>query len=68
MFMSDLANMPWSLVLPIVVLQLILMVVALVDLIRHQRTNGPFIMWIFIILLGNIIGSILYFIFGRKQA
>ncbi|HEX5564908.1 MAG TPA: PLD nuclease N-terminal domain-containing protein [Sporosarcina sp.] len=68
MFMSDLANIPWSLVLPIVVLQLILMVVALVDLIRHQRTNGPFIMWIFIILLGNIIGSILYFIFGRKQA
>ncbi|MFC5603707.1 PLD nuclease N-terminal domain-containing protein [Sporosarcina koreensis] len=66
--MSELANIPWSLVLPLLVLQLILMVVALVDLIRHQRTNGPFIMWIFIILLGNIIGSVLYFVFGRKQA
>lgn len=65
--MSELANIPWSLILPILVLQLILMVVALVDVIRHQRTNGPFIMWIFIILLGNIIGSILYFIFGRRQ-
>lgn len=65
--MSELANIPWSLILPILVLQLILMVVALVDVIRHQRTNGPFIMWIFIILLGNIVGSILYFIFGRRQ-
>lgn len=66
--MSELANIPWSLILPILVLQLILMVVALVDVIRHQRTNGPFIMWIFIILLVNIVGPILYFIFGRKQA
>lgn len=66
--MSELANIPWNLVLPILVLQLILMVVALVDVIRHQRTNGPFIMWIFIIVLANIIGPILYFIFGRKQA
>ena len=49
--MAELANIPWNLILPILVLQLILMVVALVDVIRHQRTNGPFIMWIFIILL-----------------
>lgn len=66
--MSELANIPWNLILPIIVLQLILVVVALVDVIRHKRTNGPFIMWIFIILLVNIIGPILYFIFGRKQA
>ena len=66
--MSELANIPWNLILPILVLQLILMVVALVDVIRHQRTNGPFIMWIFIILLVSIFGPILYFIFGRKQA
>ena len=68
MFMSELANVPWDLILPILVLQVILMAVALVDVIRNQRTNGPFIMWLFIILLGGIVGSILYFIFGRKQA
>ncbi|MFD1927920.1 PLD nuclease N-terminal domain-containing protein [Sporosarcina siberiensis] len=44
------------------------MVVALVDIIRNQRTNGPFIMWIIIIVLGNLIGPILYFIFGRRQS
>jgi hypothetical protein len=65
--MSALASIPWNLILPLVVLQFILMVVALIDVIRHQRTNGPFIMWIFIIVLGNFLGPILYFIFGRRQ-
>lgn len=65
--MSELANLPWGLIMPILVLQLILMIVALVDVIRHQRTNGPFIMWIFIIVFVNIVGPILYFIFGRRQ-
>ncbi|GKV56296.1 negative regulatory protein YxlE [Sporosarcina sp. NCCP-2222] len=66
--MAELANIPWNLILPILGLQLILMIVALIDLIRNQRTNGPFIMWIFIILLLNLVGPILYFIFGRRQA
>ncbi|WP_339252412.1 PLDc N-terminal domain-containing protein [Sporosarcina sp. FSL W8-0480] len=65
--MAELANIPWNLILPILVLQLILMAVALIDVIRRQKTNGPFIMWIFIILLGSLLGSILYFIFGRRQ-
>ncbi|MBB4826623.1 hypothetical protein HNO89_003904 [Sporosarcina luteola] len=66
--MSVLADIPWNLILPILGLQLILMLVALIDLIRNQRTNGPFIMWIFIIILLNIVGPILYFIFGRRQS
>ena len=65
--MSDFANIQWNLIIPIIVLQFILMIVALVDVIRHQRTNGPFIMWIFIIILGNLIGPIIYFIFGRRN-
>ncbi|MDW0118276.1 PLD nuclease N-terminal domain-containing protein [Sporosarcina thermotolerans] len=65
--MAELANIPWNLILPILVLQLILMAVALIDVIRRKQTNGPFIMWIFIILLGNLLGSILYFIIGRRQ-
>ncbi|MER2088802.1 PLDc N-terminal domain-containing protein [Sporosarcina sp. JAI121] len=65
--MAELANIPWNLILPIIVLQLILMTIALIDVIRHQRTNGPFIMWIFIIVFVNLIGPILYFVFGRRQ-
>ncbi len=66
--MSDLANIPWNLILPIFVLQFILMVVALVDVLRHKRTNGPLVMWILIIVFVNLLGPILYFIFGRRQA
>lgn len=66
--MDDLANIPWNLLWPVFALQFILMVVALVDLMRNKRTNGPFIMWIFIIVLGNLVGSILYFVIGRRNA
>ncbi len=66
--MSDLANIPWNLILPIIVLQFILMFVALIDVLRHQRTNGPFVMWILIIVFVSLLGPIVYFIFGRRQA
>lgn len=65
--MSELANIPWNIIIPIIVLQFILMIVALVDVIRHQRTNGPIIMWAFIIILVSLIGPIIYFIFGRRN-
>jgi len=65
--MEELVNIPWKLIMPLIGLQLILMIVALVDVIRHQRTKGPFIMWIFIIVLVSLVGPILYFIFGRRQ-
>lgn len=66
--MINLTAIPWNLIWPLLVVQLILMGIALTDVIRHQRTNGPFILWIFIIIFLNIVGPILYFIFGRRQA
>lgn len=65
--MSELANLPWHLIWPLIALQLVLMIVALVDIIRNQRTNGPMVMWLLIIIFINTLGPILYFIFGRKQ-
>jgi len=65
--MTDFENIPWNLILPLIILQFILMAVALVDVIRHRRTNGPFMMWIVIIVLGNLIGPIIYFVFGRRN-
>ncbi|MFG6117053.1 PLD nuclease N-terminal domain-containing protein [Halobacillus sp. MO56] len=57
----------WALVAPLLVIQLILQVVALIDWFRIEHTNGPKIMWLFIILLLNMIGPILYFVIGRRQ-
>ncbi|MGF2616708.1 PLDc_N domain-containing protein [Rossellomorea vietnamensis] len=57
----------WGLVAPLLIIQLILMVTALVDLIRIKNTNGPKWLWVLIILFINIIGPIIYFVIGRRQ-
>ncbi len=53
--------------IPILVLQLALMIFALVDLIRRERTKGPKWLWALIIVFVNLIGPILYFIIGRED-
>ena len=52
---------------PILLLQLILMIVALVDLSRRERTRGPKWMWALIIILGELLGPILYLVLGREE-
>ncbi|MET3683116.1 hypothetical protein ABID56_001207 [Alkalibacillus flavidus] len=59
-------GMIWQLIVPLVVLQLILIIVALIDLRRVDATNGPKWLWVLIIIFGNLAGPILYFIVGRK--
>jgi len=53
--------------IPIVLIQTGLMVVALIDLIRRERTKGPKWAWLLVILFVNWIGPIVYFIFGREE-
>jgi DMSO reductase anchor subunit len=53
--------------IPILLLQLVLMIWALVDLSRRERTRGPKWMWAIIIVLGELIGPIVYFLFGREE-
>lgn len=55
------------LIIPIVALQLILMIAALVDLAKREHTRGPKWMWVLIIVLGELIGPIVYFIVGREE-
>ena len=52
---------------PILILQLGLMIIALVDLARRERTKGPKWMWVLIIVLGELIGPIVYFLIGREE-
>lgn len=63
----DFASIPWMLILPLIIVQLILVVVALVDLVKVPNTNGPKWMWAIIIVIVNIIGPIIYFIVGRRN-
>ncbi|NIK80504.1 hypothetical protein FHS15_005694 [Paenibacillus castaneae] len=62
----DLSQM-LSIVLPLIIIQLILMVIALVLCAKAEQTRGPKWMWILIILFGNMFGSIAFFIFGRRN-
>jgi hypothetical protein len=55
-------------IIPIVLLQLILMIVALLDLIRREKTRFlPKWAWAIVIVLGELIGPIVYLIFGREE-
>jgi len=51
--------------IPILLLQLVLIVVALIDLARRERTRGPKWLWVLIIVFVNLIGPIIYFVVGR---
>nr|WP_197969940.1 PLD nuclease N-terminal domain-containing protein [Mesobacillus harenae] len=53
--------------MPILIIQLVLFVVALIDLVKIEKTNGPKWLWAIIILFVNIIGPILYFVIGRRN-
>lgn len=57
----------WELVAPIIILDLILVITALVSCLKEEHTNGPKWMWILIILFINLIGPVLYFVIGRQK-
>jgi hypothetical protein len=55
------------LIIPVVLLELGLMIAALVDLIRREKTKGPKWVWIIVVVVFNLLGPIAYFIFGRDE-
>ena len=52
--------------IPIILLQVALMVVALVDLVRRERTRGPKWAWALVIVFFNLIGPVVYLLLGRE--
>ncbi len=55
------------LLIPVVLLQLGLMIAALVDVLRREKTKGPKWVWIIVVVVFNLLGPIAYFIFGRDE-
>jgi hypothetical protein len=52
---------------PVIIIQLVLMIAALVDLIRRERVRGPKWVWALVIVFVNYIGPIIYFVAGRRD-
>ena len=45
-------------------------IVAIVDMVRRRNalSRGQFFAWILIVIILPVLGTILYFVFGRKPA
>jgi hypothetical protein len=57
----------WGFIAPLLVLQLILMAVALIMCFKAEQTNGPKWMWALIIIFGTMLGSVAFFVAGRRD-
>jgi DMSO reductase anchor subunit len=53
------------LILPLLLIQLVLMIAALLDLRRREKTRGPKWLWALVILFGELLGPIVYFAVAR---
>jgi hypothetical protein len=54
--------------IPLLILQLSLMVIALVDLVRRDKVRGDSkVVWALVIIFINFIGPIVYLIGGRGE-
>jgi len=65
--MELLSEINLGIIAPFLVIQFILIIVALIDWIKTEETNGPKWIWLPIILFISLLGPIVYFIFGRKN-
>ena len=53
--------------IPVILLQVVLVAVALVDLVRRERTRGPKWAWALVIVFFSLIGPVVYLLFGREE-
>ncbi|MCJ7769021.1 MAG: PLDc N-terminal domain-containing protein [Dehalococcoidales bacterium] len=53
--------------IPLLILELGLLIFALVDLLNRQKVRGDKLLWVLLIVVIGIIGSIIYYIFGRQK-
>ena len=60
-------NQYLPLLIPLIAIQLALMVYCLLDLSRRERVKGPKWMWVIFIVLGELIGPVVYLIVGREE-
>lgn len=53
--------------IPLLVLELALLIIALVDLLNRKNLRGDKMVWVVLIIFIGVIGPIIYFIFGRQK-
>lgn len=59
-------NLP--LFIPLILLELILMITAVVSVLKQKKFRfGSKGIWLFIVIIFQIIGPVIYFVFGRSE-
>ncbi len=54
--------------IPLILIELVLLVVALVDLVKREHVRGGNkIVWVLVIIFINLIGPIVYLLLGRQE-
>jgi hypothetical protein len=54
--------------IPLAVIELALMIIALIDLFKRENMkSNTRLIWVFVVVIVNTIGPIIYLIFGRKD-
>lgn len=62
--LADMIKLIW----PLILIQLAVQIYALVDLFKKGKTkNLNMAVWLIIILFGEIVGAIVYFLVGRSE-
>ncbi len=65
-FLGFIGLWQWIIIL-LAIPMFILPIIALVDILKNNFLNDNKIVWVLVVLLLPLIGSILYFIIGTKQ-
>lgn len=62
------SSINWALILPLIIIQGILLIVAIIDWAKQaENTRGNRWVWFVVIVFIQVIGPITYFIFGRRK-
>ncbi len=54
-------------ILLVLLFGLVLPIAAIIDIVRNDFEGNNKLIWVLVVIFFNIIGSILYFLIGRKQ-
>ncbi|MBC8079239.1 MAG: PLDc_N domain-containing protein [Gorillibacterium sp.] len=67
--LSETLGFDWKLLIPVIAIELILIIVAIIDLIRidKSRVKGAKWVWAFVIIGIQMFGPIAYFVAGRRN-
>lgn len=59
----------WPILLPVALLEFGLMIAAVVHVLRHPHYRfGNKLLWLVIVVVFQIIGPVVYFVFGRGES